>query len=302
MARLRALRAFVLIAELESFRKAAAHLNTTQPAISARIRGLEEYFGRPLLIRDPRGVRLTREGMDVLRYAKPIVELTDRLTTLFESKPRLTGTVRIGVIDTIIASWMIDLFERLKRDHPEMNFEIRADTSVNLIEDLRNGQIDIGLVMGPVEDEGIENIDLGTYPMAWVANPRFFPFKAPVELTDLADYSIISYPRGSKPYRMIERSLAAVASGALQISSTNSVSALIRLVCAGAGIAALPPVLIPRELADGTLDVVPVDADFPGLSCHASYYTASGSAAPGIIARLAQEEADRFWARHKPAV
>lgn len=298
MIRLRALRAFILVAELESFRKAAAHLNTTQPAISARIRGLEDDFGRKLLHREARRVRVTREGLEVLRYAKPIIELTDRLNSIFETEPRISGTMRIGAIDTIISSWLVALFERLQTEHPGVSLEVRADTSIRLIEDLKNGEIDIALVMGPVDEEGIENVGIGTFPMAWVANPRRFSFTGPIDVTELANYPIISYPRGSKPYRMIDRTLVGTSARTLQLNCSNSLSTLIRLAADGFGVAAIPPVMIERELAEGSLKVIPVKQEFPGLECHAVHYTASGSAAPGVIAAIAREEAGRFWARH----
>lgn len=301
MVRLRALRAFILVAELESFRKAAAHLNTTQPAISARIRGLEDFYGRRLLHREARGVRPTRDGMEVLRYAKPIVELTDRLASLFDVQTRISGTIRIGAIDTIISSWLINLFERLQAEHPEVSLEVRADTSIRLIEDLSNGDIDIALVMGPVDEEGIENVQIGTFPMAWVANPRRFPFDESVDVQELAKYPIISYPRGSKPYRVIERTMSGANARALSLNCSNSLSTLIRLAMDGFGVAAIPPVVIERELANGQLKIIPVRQAFPGLECHAVYYTGSGSAAPGLIASMAQEEAGRFWARHQNA-
>jgi DNA-binding transcriptional LysR family regulator len=297
MLRLRALRAFILVADLESFGKAAAHLNTTQPAISARIRQLEEFYGRRLLHREARRVRLTRDGMEVLRYARPIVELMDRMTSIFEAQPRITGTMRIGAIDTIISSWLLDLFERLQVEHPEVSLEVRADTSIRLIDDLKNGEIDIALAMGPVDEEGIENVGIGTFPMAWVANPRRFRFDRPVDVTELAEHPIISYPRGSKPYRMIERTLGGASARALRLNCSNSLSTLIRLAADGFGVAAIPPVMIERELAEGQLKVIPVTQEFPGLECHAVYYTTSGSAAPGVIAAMARDVGGRSRAR-----
>lgn len=296
MIRLRALRAFILIAELKSFKKTAAHLHTTQPAISARIRGLEAFLERKLIHREARGIRLTAEGLEVLRYAKPIVELADRLATLFSPEALVTGTVRIGAIDTICASWLLALFERLRAEHPELSFELRADTSIRLIEDLRNGEVDIALLMGPVEDEGIVNVELGTFPMAWVANPLRYHFPDAVDVTELARYPIISYPRGSKPYQMIERYFGPAGDPGLQLNCSNSLSTLVRLAVDGFGIAAIPPAIIERELRDGDLAVFPVRQPFPGLECHAAFYSSSRSAAPGVIAEMAREESRRYWA------
>ncbi len=296
MVRLRALHAFVIIAELKSFGKAAAHLNTTQPAISARIRGLEADLGRRLIHRNSRELRLTSEGQEVLRYAKPIVELTDRLSTLFSQDTQVTGTVRIGAIDTISASWLFRLFKRLRSEHPEVTFELRADTSANLIEDLRAGDVDIALAMGPAEEEGLVNVELGSFPMAWVANPQVYRFGSEMDVKQLADYPIISYPRGSRPYGMIKSFFGLERDANLQLNCSNSLATLVRLATEGFGIAAIPPAIIERELRTGLLERIPVRQEFPALDCHAIFYATSLSAAPGVIAELAREEAERFWA------
>lgn len=296
MVRLRALHAFVIISELKSFRKAAGHLNTTQPAISARIRGLEADLGRRLIHRNSRELRLTAEGQEVLRFAKPIVELTDRLSALFTQDARVTGTVRIGAIDTISASWLFRLFKRLRNEHPEVTFELRADTSTNLIADLRAGEIDIALAMGPADEEGLVNVEIGTFPMAWVANPEVFRFETAVDVKQLAVYPIISYPRGSRPYGMIKSFFGPEREASLQLNCSNSLATLVRLATEGFGVAAIPPAIIERELRSGLLREIPVRQEFPALDCHAIFYSTSLSAAPGIIAELAREEAERFWA------
>lgn len=294
MVRLRGLRTLLLIAELGSFNKTAVHQNTTQPAISARVRNLEEHFGRKLVHRRGREVTLTAAGQEVVRYARPIIELMERLEGLFDPAQRVSGTVRIGAIDTIIYSWLGSLFERLHEQYPELNFEVRADTSVNLGDSLKNGEIDIALMMGPIEMEGMTNLELCSFPMAWVANPRKFTFEPLVDVTELIDYPIISYPRGSKPYRMIEAYFAGESNKRLKLNCSNSLSTLIRLVSDGFGIAAIPPTLLQRELNEGLLRIIPVRQTFPALLCHACYFTAARPAAAGIIAQMAIEEAVRF--------
>ena len=294
--RLRALRTLIMIAELKSFSKAAAHLNTTQPAISARIRGLEEALGCKLVLREGREVRLSTDGVEVLRYAKPIVDLTDRLGRLFRPRSEIAGTIRIGAIDTIIYSWMFELFERLRENHPDVNYEVRADTSVNLIDDLLRGEVDVALVMGPVDGEGIVNMPLGEFPMAWVCNPVRYGFDREIDVRDLIAHPIISYPRGSKPYRMIENYFAGQAK-VPRLNCSNSLSTLIRLVKDGYGVATIPPVLIRSELDSGKLKIVPVRQTFPALSCHVAYYATAEAAAPGLVARLARVVSQDYWSR-----
>jgi DNA-binding transcriptional LysR family regulator len=283
------------VAELRSFNKTAAHLNTTQPAISARIRGLEDTFGRKLVLRHGRDVTLTAAGLEVLRYARPIIDLTERLEKLFEPEREMSGTVRIGAIDTIIHTWLGALFESLHTQHPEMNFEVRADTSYNLIQDLTNGEIDVALLMGPVEMDGVVSRELCAFPMAWVADPRRYRFPGPIDVCDLIEHPIISYPRGSKPYRMIEAYFTDEAGTRLHLNCSNSLSTIVRLACDGFGVAAIPPAIIQRELETGALAMIPVRQTFPPLVCHACYFSTASAAAAGLIAELAGAAAARFF-------
>jgi DNA-binding transcriptional LysR family regulator len=70
---LKQLEALIWVADLGSFRKAAAHLNTTQPNISARIAGLEATLGVTLMLRDAGSVQLSDKGAEILQAARRVV-------------------------------------------------------------------------------------------------------------------------------------------------------------------------------------------------------------------------------------
>lgn len=233
----------------------------------------------------------------MLRYAKPITELADDLERLFQPTDQLKGTIRIGVIDTIIHSWLAALFERLHATHPAMRFEIKADTSMRLTADLCNAEIDLALIMGPVDRDSVTSLPLCGYPMAWVAAPGYIAEVSgsaePLDVRALIDYPIISYPRGSRPYRMIETYFVEDTRARLKLNCSNSLATIIRLACDGLGIAVIPPSIIHRELERGELQIIPVQQGFPELQCHACYFTTARSAAAGMIAAVALEEAAR---------
>src|SRR5205823_1954552 len=146
-------------------------LHTTQAAVSHRIATLERELGVRLFERDTREVRLTIQGFDAPEQAERI----DRLAADFRrrmSDPKvLRGTVRIGVIDTIAYSWLPRLFDRLRRNYPEVMLELSAETSVDIADALQENEVDLGLLMGPAEGPGIVNVYLCTYACQWVASP-----------------------------------------------------------------------------------------------------------------------------------
>src|SRR5262245_55033524 len=93
-----AVRAFVLIADLASFTRAAAALDTTQSAVSLKLKRLEQKIGRRLLERTPRRVRLSGEGMSFLPAARDLVSAHERAIG------RLTGEQRritVGISDHV---------------------------------------------------------------------------------------------------------------------------------------------------------------------------------------------------------
>ena len=225
---LKFLETLVCVAELQNFRQAAARLHTTQPAVSARIRALEDMLGIELIDRSGGEIRLTPAGLEALRHARAIVELSAHMRQTLSSAETLQGILRIGVIDTIIHTWLPRLIERVRTSHPRVSFELTADTSLRLAEGVRSGEIDLALLMGPLEDDGVVNHDLGRFPMAWVANPRHFHFNGPVDVLRLAEHPILSYPRHSKPYRAIERFFGASLGRQPLLNCSNSLASLVR--------------------------------------------------------------------------
>ncbi len=79
---LKQLEALIWVADLGSFRKAAAHLNTTQPNISSRIAGLEKTLGLSLMQRDTGSVQLTAKGAEIVAQARVVLQNADTLLNI----------------------------------------------------------------------------------------------------------------------------------------------------------------------------------------------------------------------------
>ena len=109
---LRFLEAFVWVARLRSFKAAADKLHTTQAGISGRIATLEEQFGVRLFDRDRRAVTLTYHGTELLPHAERMLELQDRMRSAVGRDGVFSGMLRIGVIETVVHTWLPDLLSR----------------------------------------------------------------------------------------------------------------------------------------------------------------------------------------------
>ena len=298
---LRFLETFVWIARLKSFSLAAEKLHTTQAAVSHRIATLERELGVRLFERDAREVRLTARGVDALEQAERIVRLAANFRQRVTDPKTLRGTVRIGVIDTIAYSWLPRLFDRLGQIYPDVMLELNADTSVDIAEDLHDNKVDLGLLMGPVEGPGIVNVDLCTYACLWVASPKLAVSPGPLEVADLVDFPILSFPRNSLPHRAMIGYFERPGLDEARLH-TASLATLIRLAVDGIGVAAIPAATIQRELAAGTLVALNVLQPFPALSFHASYLEAENRPLPALIAATAREVADAFCRTLEPKI
>lgn len=141
---LRQLRHFLAAAETGNFSKAAERELVSQPALSASIAKLEASLEATLFLRSKRGVNLTSEGRRLAETARLIVHECARARSDLKQRKALE-TVKVGVLDTLSASLVMDLIDSFRLRHPEINIEI-ADGSLDHVEHLlAERRIDLAL-------------------------------------------------------------------------------------------------------------------------------------------------------------
>jgi DNA-binding transcriptional LysR family regulator len=290
---LRFLETFVWVARLKSFSATAEKLNTTQAAVSHRIATLERELGVRLFERGTHDVRLTPQGINSLDHAEQIVHSTAEFCRRLSDPKATRSTVRIGIIGTIAFSWLPQFINRLNHTYPQIALELSNSTSIALAEDLLASRIDLALLMGPIEGPGVVTVDLCTFACAWVASPKLRIPAGPIEMSDLVNYPILSFPRNSRPYRAMLGCFQSFPKEDLRIY-TAFLAVLIRLASDGLGVATLPVATIAREIADGTLIRLDVRQPPPSLSCHAVYQDSISQPQRGLLAELARDTADEY--------
>ncbi len=120
------LRAFVLIAEGNSFTQAASVVGRTQSAISMQVRRLEENLGQRVLSRGRGGgIELTPHGRFLLTRARQILALSDEVMATFRT-PRITGTVRLGCPDDYALAYIPPILQRFAATHPAVQVDVRC--------------------------------------------------------------------------------------------------------------------------------------------------------------------------------
>jgi DNA-binding transcriptional LysR family regulator len=286
---LKFLETFVWVARLRNFSVAADKLCTTQAAVSNRIATLERELGVRLFERDLRTVSLTSHGQRALPQAEAIVRMVGELERLIADTGQMRGTVMIGAIDSIVYAWLPRLIERVKVAYPNVTIDLNVDTSLNLARLIQDGQIDLGLIMGPVVAPHIRNIELCVFDCLWIGSPRLALKPGRLAIADFADYPIFAYSKGSQPHQSVLRAieLAGLDAGAVRVFNSNSLATITRLVRDGVGVAVLPQVVVQEFLDNGELHVLDVDAKLPPLHLHAVFADNPGNALPALIADMA---------------
>ncbi|MPS94920.1 LysR family transcriptional regulator [Comamonas sp.] len=299
---LRFLETFVLLAELRNFRMTAERLFTTQAAVSSRIATLEQDFGVRLFDRGVREVTLTADGAKALVHAERMLRLMREMREDMLDKQAYAGVIRIGAIESIVHSWFPDFLALLQQRYPRLQVEIACDTTIHLSEQLHKGQLDISLQAKSVSSGTIANLSLGEFAMAWVGSPKLGIGDETLSLAELAAFPIMSFARGSEPYAVIERLFSAEGSASLHMNCIASVATMIRVVCDGLGVAAVPPAIIQRELAEQRLRLLRVDREFPSLPLVACWRNDHQNPLAETVVRAAEEVATAFALNHGQAV
>ncbi|WP_434768073.1 LysR family transcriptional regulator [Pseudomonas triticicola] len=256
---LKFLETFVWVARLKSFRLTADKLFTTQASISSRIAVLEGELGVKLFLRDSRGVSLTPEGLKVLDYAEQMLDTMAALKQSIETRSSKVGRVRIGVMDTVIHTWLSPLVAQMTDLYPRVEIELVADTALNLCDQLQKGFLDLVLQTDLVRHESVRSLELASHPLGWIVASNSIYNRDYADLAELAQERIITYSKNSRPHQDIVALMQANGMLAPRLNCVNSVSAITRLLRDGFGIGALPPVLVAEELARGELILLDIE-------------------------------------------
>ncbi|HEX7817161.1 LysR family transcriptional regulator [Dyella sp.] len=164
-----AIKAFVLVAELQSFTRAAAALDSTQSTISLKLRRLEEQLGKRLLERTPRQVRLSAEGAAFIEAARELVSAHERAIASLEIKQR---RMVIGISHQLVGAELPGLLRWMNEHDPNLVIELRAAGSREVLQAYEEGVLDAALVLQP-QDQQHNGEVLFQESFAWIASAHW---------------------------------------------------------------------------------------------------------------------------------
>src|SRR5262245_15029426 len=233
-----AVQAFVRIAELDSFTRAAEAMRTTQAAISLKLKRLEQKLGCRLIERTPRYVQLTARGAAFLEHARELLEAHDRALAVFvAARQRLT----IGISDHVAGPELPALIARMNAQDPQLLIEIRIASSGDLLQSFDRRELDAVIVrlhVGRSDGEILAQEKFG-----WFAAPSFQHHAGePLPLATMAE------PCGVRA--LAEKLLDKTGVPWIEVFVGGGVPAVAAAVMAGLGVAALAPRMLPFGAVD----------------------------------------------------
>jgi DNA-binding transcriptional LysR family regulator len=164
-----AVQAFVLVADLSSFTRAAEAMDSTQSAISLKIKRLEDGLGRRLIERTPRLVRLSAEGNAFLSAARNLVAAHQSALGSFTVEHR---RLTVGISHHIVGAELAGLLKRMNGTDPALVMELHIDASRDVLEAFDGGDLDAAIVLR----HGAKRRDgevLFVEDFGWMAAPDF---------------------------------------------------------------------------------------------------------------------------------
>jgi DNA-binding transcriptional LysR family regulator len=235
------LKIFEAVAVHGSFTKAAEAMFTVQSNVTARIKNLEEEFNVHLFKRTSRTVELTSAGEIFIQYCKKLNHLTEVVKQELSSTNKVTGSLKIGCIETTMALKVPGVINEFTDKYPDVTLSFKADNSINLINDVLNHKLDAAFVAAPITAP-----ELGTHLIKEeklvIATAESYPNLSEYLAKDRV--KIVVFDQGCSYRPKLEAWLNTKGIINYQCTVLNTLEGIMNFVEAGVGITILPEDLI----------------------------------------------------------
>ena len=231
-------RAFVVIAELESFKQAAERLAVSQSALSRRVQKIEDHLGARLFDRSTRRVALTAIGREFVPLAHRMVgEFERSLGRIGDVIQKRTGVVTIASLMTVACGLLPLAAERFGAEHPDIKLRILDATGPDILEHVRSGEAEFGIDMEGAPDAEIAFEALAVEHYVLACRPEHpLAGKTPLPWSAVTGHRCIVLG----PDSGIGRHLRAVLPSIEWQFEMQHLSTVLGFLAAGIGVAAVP--------------------------------------------------------------
>lgn len=227
------------VVELGGFAKAADKLNTTQSAITKRIKELEAEFDVQIFDRTQKKAIITQKGQEILDMASDLLSRRDTMLLRLKSYHTFTGTLRLGITEITSMTWLPDLIRLLKTYFPQLKVVPILGMAAELQKNLQEARLDMAFLHGNLRGPSLDAEPLGTLKFSWMGSPELISAEQIYTPEDISKMHLIRQDQESGLNSIYDEWLKPY-SAEQNLFTINSLLAMAGLTVAGFGVACLP--------------------------------------------------------------
>ncbi len=285
---LRQIRAFLAVAHLKSFTRAASVLRLSQPALTVQIRNLETALGVKLLDRTSRSVEITRLGRELLpTLQRTVRDLEAAMTNIHEVGTGRRGIIRVGALPSFAASYLPTVILKLRRTNPALAFVVRDAIASRVNAMVRAEEVDLGITGGEITDPRFEVLHVSPDRLCLIC-PSTHPIarKRRVTIAEVAELPLVLTNPGTSVREVIDAAFLAIGKTPNLACEVTYMMSAVAMVRAGLGFSVLPSSA--REIrAERGLRAQPIDD--PSFARPVSIIKKKGRTLPPASAAFLEE-------------
>ena len=253
------LEAFSEVSRLGNVSRAAAALNVTQPALTARLQGLERELEVELFVRGARGMTLTDAGRALLPYAqRAIAQVLEGQKAVVDLRSGKTGELFIAAAPAVSTYVLPAILKSFQTSHPRVRIGVRTGHTEEVLEMVLRREVDLG-VGRPIRHPDAELIPVFDDDLVLVVS-RHHPFaqRDRIRLQELAEERLILFDRASSYYELTSSLIRQAGVVPESVIELDNVEAAKKMVIEGLGVSLLPRMALLVELRSRALRPVRV--------------------------------------------
>jgi DNA-binding transcriptional LysR family regulator len=248
------LEAFIAVSRAGTFSRAAEELLISQPAVTARIQGLEQVVAASLFTRGRSGSRLTDAGRALLPYAERALAAVDGgRRAVAEIAAGTAGRLTIGAAPAVSTYVLPAVLQHFREEHPGVQLSVRSGHSEEVLEMVRREEVAVGL-MRPIPDPEVAQTPLYEDQLLLVVHRGHrFASSGQIHLSDLGLEHLILFDRTSSYHELTSSIFRQAGIDPLGYLEVDNIDAAKRMVEQRLGIALLPATSVTAEIGAGRL-------------------------------------------------
>jgi DNA-binding transcriptional LysR family regulator len=254
---------FLAVVTYGGFHRAAEALRVSQPAVSARIRALEDSLGVKLFTRAGSTLTLSHAGKALRPHAEQVLRAVALARqAVHELQPSAGGALNIAAALSVCTYFLPDVMAEYQVENPKVMVTLRSGNSAQVLKMVLDGEADIGIARSLVHPE-VETMTLRDDPLILVGHPSLPAARQRrLRLEDVESLPLIFFDRGSSDWTISQGLFRRAGLLPNVVLEVETIEAAKKMVERKLGLSFLPQIAVTHELADGKLAAIEiVDAE-----------------------------------------